>query len=44
MRFEYRTVSTHTLAGLMEAERLKAAGWSIIRVGLFLIVFEKRTA
>lgn len=40
-RFEYRTVSTHTLAGLREAERLHAQGWRIIRTGLFLITFER---
>ncbi len=42
--FEYRTVSTHTLAGLHEAERLQASGWKIVRTGLFLITFERRVA
>jgi len=40
-KLEYRTVSTHTLKGLKEAERLKAAGWKIIRSGLFTITFER---
>jgi len=39
---EHREVSTHTLAGLKEAERLKAAGWKIITSGLFRIVFERK--
>jgi len=38
---QYRTVSTHTLAGLKQAERLKASGWKIIASGLYRIVFEK---
>lgn len=38
-RQQYKTISTHTLAGLKEAERLKAAGWKIISSGLFSIVF-----
>lgn len=41
-KFEYKTVSTHTLAGLEEAERLQAKGWKIIRTGLFLITFERK--
>lgn len=43
-KFEYKTVSTHTLAGLEEAERLQAKGWKIIRTGLFLITFERQLA
>ena len=42
MRFEYRTVDTSTLTGLRQAERLHAAGWKIIRTGLFLVYFERR--
>jgi hypothetical protein len=41
---QYRTVDTSTLKGLKEAERLKESGWTIDRVGLFLIWFSKRTA
>lgn len=41
MRYEYRNVSTHTLEGLKEAERLKAAGWKIIRAGLFMLYFQR---
>lgn len=41
MRYEYKTESTHTLAGLRRAERLKANGWKIISSGLFLIQFER---
>ncbi len=39
---EYRTVSTHTLAGLKTAERLHATGWKMIQVGLFTILFMRR--
>ena len=39
---KYRTVDTSTLAGLKEAEKLKAAGWVIYRTGLFLVYFMKR--
>lgn len=38
----YRTVDTSTLAGVREAERLQANGWTTYRVGLFLIYFCKR--
>jgi hypothetical protein len=41
MHYEYRNVSTHTLEGLKEAERLKAAGWQIVRTGLFMVYFRK---
>ncbi len=40
--FEYRTVDTSTLKGLETAERLQAAGWKAVRVGLFGVVFERR--
>jgi hypothetical protein len=40
-KFEYRRVSTHTLAGLKAAEKLQAAGWRIISSGLFTILFER---
>lgn len=36
---QYKTVDTSTLKGLKQAERLKAQGWKIGRVGLFLIQF-----
>jgi len=41
MRFEYKTVDTSTLEGLKKAERLHMSGWKTIRVGLFLIEFER---
>jgi hypothetical protein len=40
-RTEYKTVSTHTLEGLKQAEQLKANGWKIIRTGLFMIWFSR---
>jgi len=42
-RVKYKMVDTSTLAGLKQAERLYANGWTITRSGLFLIWFEKRT-
>lgn len=42
MKFEYREVDTSTLKGLRAAERLHVAGWKTIRVGLFLVTFERR--
>ena len=42
MRYEYRTVDTSTLKGLELAERLKELGWTIDRVGLFLIWFSRK--
>lgn len=39
---QYRTIDTSTLKGLREAERLKAAGWTIAYTGLFLIWFYKK--
>lgn len=41
--FEYKTVDTSTLKGLKQAERLKASGWKVIRVGLFSVQFERET-
>jgi hypothetical protein len=38
---KYTTVDTSTLKGLERAERLKAKGWRIDRVGLFLVMFSK---
>jgi hypothetical protein len=38
----YRTADTSTLAGLKTAERLKATGWTLYSVGLFLLKFYKR--
>lgn len=40
---EYRTVDTTTLAGLKQAERLHAAGWTTERAGLFHIRFKRVT-
>jgi hypothetical protein len=42
MATEYRTVDTSTLEGLRKAERLKAHGWIIYSVGLFLVGFYRR--
>jgi hypothetical protein len=42
MRYEYRTVDTSTLKGLKSAERLKESGWTIDRIGLFLIYFSRK--
>lgn len=42
MKTEYRTVDTSTLEGLKKAERLKARGWTIARVGLFIIQFYRK--
>ncbi len=39
---EYRSVSTHTLAGQAEAARLHAAGWEAYRTGLFMIYFRRK--
>ena len=41
-RTEYKSVNTHTLAGLQEAEALKQAGWKIVRTGLFMVWFVRR--
>jgi hypothetical protein len=42
MKTQYKSVDTSTLAGLKQAERLKAQGWTIYRVGLFIISFYRR--
>jgi hypothetical protein len=39
---EYRTVDTSTLAGLKQAERLHANGWTQYGRGLFLVRFYRR--
>lgn len=39
---QYKNVSTHTLAGLKEAERLHAAGWELYMSGLFMCYFRKK--
>jgi hypothetical protein len=41
---EYRTVDTTTVKGIEEAEKLQAAGWKMIRPGMFSIQFERKTA
>jgi len=41
--YKYKTVDTSTLKGLKQAERLHRLGWKTIRVGLFLIYFEKKS-
>lgn len=38
----YKNVSIHTLAGLKEAEKLKAQGWELYRTGLFMCYFRKK--
>jgi hypothetical protein len=43
-KHQYKTVDTSTLKGLRQAERLQAAGWTIMSVGLFLVRFYKRKA
>jgi hypothetical protein len=43
-RTEFKTVETHTLAGLKLAERLVAEGWQQVRVGLFHTVFSRRAS
>lgn len=42
VRTEYRTADTSTLEGLKLAERLKAQGWTVYWVGLFLVKFYRR--
>jgi hypothetical protein len=42
VKTEYRTVDTSTLKGLKQAEGLQARGWTIGRVGLFLIQFYRK--
>jgi len=42
VRIEYRTIDTSTLKGLKRAERLQARGWTIGRVGLFLVQFYRK--
>jgi hypothetical protein len=42
VRIEYKTIDTSTLRGLKAAERLQSAGWTIGRVGLFLIQFYRK--
>lgn len=39
---EYRTVDTSTLEGLKKAERLKARGWTMYSVGLFIVKFYRK--
>lgn len=41
MKFKYKTVSTRTLKGLKQAERLKNNGWKIGAVGWESIDFWK---
>jgi len=41
MKMQYKTVDTSTLKGLKQAERLKANGWIVYSVGLFLIKFRR---
>lgn len=42
MKTAYRSVDTSTLKGLKQAERLKAHGWIVYRVGLFIIQFYRQ--
>jgi predicted RNA binding protein YcfA (HicA-like mRNA interferase family) len=41
---QYKTVDTSTLEGLKQAERLKANGWTIDRVGLHLVWFHRKAS
>ena len=41
-RTEYCSVSTHTIGGIAEAERLLANGWQIYRSGMFMIWFRRK--
>jgi len=41
-RFQYRRIDITTLAGLKQAERLQAHGWTVISGGLFTVLMEKR--
>lgn len=42
MKTQYKQIDTSTLAGLKAAERLHQNGWTVIRVGLYIIQFMKR--
>jgi len=42
MKTQYKNVDTSTLAGLKQAEKLKASGWIIYSIGLFIIRFYKK--
>jgi hypothetical protein len=42
MKTEYKTIDVTTLKGLKAAERLKNAGWIMLRVGLFTIQFYRK--
>lgn len=39
MSRQYALCDTSTLEGIAQAERLKAAGWTCYRTGLFLLWF-----
>jgi len=39
---KYKTCSLITIAGLLEAEKLKASEWKIGSIGLFSIQFYKK--
>ncbi len=39
---QYRTVDTSTIAGIKQAERLQAAGWTMYSVGLYLVKFYRK--
>jgi len=39
---KYKTCSLITIAGLLEAEKLKASGWKINSIGLFSIQLYKK--
>ena len=40
-KYQHRDVNTSTLAGLKQAETLKAQGWQIVAVGLWTISFTR---
>ena len=41
MKYEYRSIDTRTIQGIRAGERLQRAGWYIIRLGLYTIMFER---
>jgi len=42
MAYKYKIVDTSTIHGIETAEKLKAQGWTIDRVGLFLVYFSRK--
>lgn len=38
----YKSVDTSTIAGVEQAEKLRADGWAVVRIGLWIIDFSKK--